>query len=393
MPSVTRIWARCVAHSYQRTADLLIVDFTDQTADLLCWCITWKLLKKKKKRVTLEVIITWRRLCGRGQSQMRGNTKQIQNSRYILNDYNKSTSSKCRIAVQMIETEIKAMHVFAQSCLLVGSHIKIMDFITQLCEDCCTCSLISEPLRDQTPWPLLQRSELGQQVISILTRAGSKGVIWCRISVISTHNTPHNRLGCSPDCVFIPLMSRARGNISAVGQMIYMCSVQMTLQRWCLHQPTGRWVNCTWSSSYFVTNAKLKFDFIIVKKKKKKTHLRRPFPPRWLCPMSPLSKLIFWHSAGKQWASPALFWPGGIRAPLFINGGWTCLSRQHLSARLHHGSQDQECNSALIFLAVHNGASFLGHYWQELEWISTHIHAEWETRLFSSLIWHLHAST
>lgn len=270
MPSVTRIWARCVAHSYQRTADLLIVDFTDQTADLLCWCITWKLLKKKKKRVTLEVIITWGRLCGRGQSQMRGNTKQIQNSRYILNDYNKSTSSKCRIAVQMIETEIKAMHVFAQSCLLVGSHIKIMDFITQLCEDCCTCSLISEPLRDQTPWPLLQRSELGQQVISILTRAGSKGVIWCRISVISTHNTPHNRLGCSPDCVFIPLMSRARGNVSAVGQMIYMCSVQMTLQRWCLHQPTGRWVNCTWSSSYFVTNAKLKFDFIIVEKNKKK---------------------------------------------------------------------------------------------------------------------------
>lgn len=51
----------------------------------------------------------------------------------------------------MIEMEIKAMHVFAQSCLLVGSHIKIMDFITQLCEDCCTCSLISEPLRDQTP--------------------------------------------------------------------------------------------------------------------------------------------------------------------------------------------------------------------------------------------------
>lgn len=34
------------------------------------------------------------------------------------------------------------------------------------------------------------------------------------------------------------------------------------------------------------------------------------------------------------------FWPGGMRAPLFINGGWTSLSRQRLSSQPHHGSQE-----------------------------------------------------
>ena len=66
----------------------------------------------------------------------------------VSNERQRKATSRCRIVDKMIEMEIKAMHMFVQSCLLAGSHIKIMDFITQ---DCCTCSLISEPHRDQTP--------------------------------------------------------------------------------------------------------------------------------------------------------------------------------------------------------------------------------------------------
>lgn len=103
----------------------------------------------------------------------------------------------------------------------VSLHIKMMDFIPRYLWDwhCWDLSNIRSSI---------QRSQRGQQVISKLKGSGSRGVRWCHNSATSAYNTPHNWLGCSPDYIFISLMSHSPGIFQHVGRMIYMYLVLLT---------------------------------------------------------------------------------------------------------------------------------------------------------------------
>lgn len=123
-------------------------------------------------------------------------------------------------------------------------------------------------------------------------------------------------------------MSHGPGIFQHVRRMIYMYLALLTflVMKFSI-SPTGRWVTSTESALYERTG----LDFLSWKGL---YHTALYFATSFLTRSSDGVRL------------GGTFWPGGMRAPLFINAGWTSLSRQRLSSQPHHGSQ--ELNSQVL---------------------------------------------